>query len=59
MEPQEVDSIIRYLVAIAAHQNVINDKQDLTNQRLIAAIERVDATLAAIKDLLQRGQNGR
>lgn len=59
MEPQEVDTLIRQLVAIAVHQDAINDRQDTINERLTAAIERLDTTLAAIKDMLERGQNGR
>ena len=58
MEPQEYDEIIRNLVRIAAHQDIINDKQNLTNQRLALALERIEMTLEAIKDILRRG-NGR
>jgi hypothetical protein len=35
VEQQEYDEIIRTLVRIAAHQDLINQKQDLLNQRLI------------------------
>ena len=45
MEPQEYDEIIRNLVRIAAHQNTINE-------RLTAAIERLDTTQARIETLL-------
>ena len=58
MEPQEYDEIMRNLVRIAAHQDIINDKQDLTNQRLVLALERIEMTREAIKDILRRG-NGR
>ena len=65
MEPQEVDEIIRNLVRIAAHQDTINEdlrafnrQQGEINARLTAAIERLDVTLEAIKDILRRG-NGR
>ena len=58
MEPSEYDEIIRNLVRIAAHQEVINDKQDLTNQRLALALDRIELTLQAIQDILGRG-NGR
>lgn len=58
MEPHEYDEIIRNLVRIAAHQDILNEKQDLTNQRLALALERFDLTLQAIKDILSRG-NGR
>lgn len=66
MELDEYDEIIRSLVRIAAHQEDFNRNQGAINQRLTAAIERIDfaigrleTTLAAIKDLLERGQNGR
>jgi hypothetical protein len=55
VEQQEYDEIIRTLVRIAAHQDVINEKQDLTDQRLALALERIELTLQAIKDLLGRG----
>jgi hypothetical protein len=58
VEPHECDEIIRNLVRIAAHQGILNEKQDLTNQRLALALERLDLTLQAIKDILSRG-NGR
>ena len=32
MQPQEYDEIMRNLMRLAAHQDLINDKQDLTNQ---------------------------
>jgi hypothetical protein len=51
------------LIAIAEHQRTINDRQDVINERLVAAIERLDATQADIKVLLatliERGANGR
>jgi hypothetical protein len=51
------------LIAIAEHQRTINDRQDVINERLVAAIERLDATQADIKQLLatliERGTNGR
>jgi hypothetical protein len=55
MEQSEYDEIIRTLVRIAAHQDLINDKQDLTNQRLALALDRLEVTLQAIKDILGRG----
>jgi hypothetical protein len=58
VELHEYDEIIRTLVRVAAHQGIINEKQDLTNQRLALALERIEPTLQAIKDLLGRG-NGR
>ena len=47
MEPQEYDEILRTLVRIAAHQDTINE-------RLTAAIERLDATQARMETLLAR-----
>ena len=58
MEQQEYDEIIRTLVRIAAHQDLINQKQDLLNQRLIQNQERLEVAIEAIKDILNRG-NGR
>ena len=58
MEQQEYDEIIRTLVRIAAHQDLINQKQDLLNQRLIQNQERLEVAIQAIKDILNRG-NGR
>jgi hypothetical protein len=47
MDPHEYDDIIRHLVRIAAHQDTLND-------RLTAAIERLDTTAARIETLLTR-----
>ena len=47
MDPQEYDDILRNLVRIAAHQDTINE-------RLTAAIERLDTTQARIETLLAR-----
>jgi hypothetical protein len=47
MEPQEYDEILRTLVRIAAHQDTINE-------RLTAAIERLDTTQARMETLLAR-----
>ena len=58
MEMQEYDEILRRLVTIAVHQDAINEKQDITNARLTTAIERLEGILAAIRDILNRG-NGR
>ena len=58
MEQQEYDEIIRTLVRIAAHQDLINQKQDLLNQRLIQNQERLEVAIQALKDILNRG-NGR
>jgi hypothetical protein len=61
VEPQEVDTLIRQLVAIAVHQNTINTdlresirQQGVINERLTAAIERLDTTQARIETLLAR-----
>jgi hypothetical protein len=58
VDVQEYDEIIRRLVMIAAHQDVINEKQDITSTRLATAIERLEGILVAIRDILNRG-NGR
>jgi len=52
VEPQEYDEIIRTLVHIAAHQETINQDQRTLNERLVAAIERLDTTQARIETLL-------
>jgi hypothetical protein len=61
VEPQEVDTLIRQLVAIAVYQNTINTdlresirQQGVINERLTAAIERLDTTQARIETLLAR-----
>ena len=54
MEQNEYDEMLRTLVRIAAHQQVINTKQDVLNERLVAAIERLDTTQARIETLLAR-----
>jgi hypothetical protein len=48
VEPHEYDEIVRTLVHIAAHQNLIHQQQQLINQRL-------ELTLQAIREILQRG----
>jgi len=47
MDRDEYDDILRSLVSIAAHQEVINE-------RLTAAIERLGTTQARIETLLAR-----
>ncbi len=77
MEPQEVDTIIRHLTATIAKQDAINAdlrmciqeqqefnaQQMVINERLTAAIERLDVTQARIETLLARmipqRENGR
>jgi hypothetical protein len=55
MEQSEYDDLLRQLVRIVANQDVMNERQDLTNQRLALALDRLDVTLQAIKDILGRG----
>jgi len=77
VEPQEVDTILRHLAAAIAKQDTINAdlrtciqeqqefnrKQGTINERLTAAIERLDVTQARIETLLARmipqSENGR
>ena len=63
MEPQEYDELLRTLVRIAALELTINQDQRTLNDRLVAAIERLDTTQARIETLLARmiptGENGR
>ena len=55
MEPHEYDEIIRMLVRIAAHQDLINQKRDLINQQQQLINQRLELTLQAIREILQRG----
>jgi hypothetical protein len=41
VEPQEAEAIIRHLVTIAAHQEIMKERLDLLNQRLAAALRRL------------------
>jgi len=70
MEPHEYDEMLRTLVRIAARQDLINEDiraslaaQREINERLTAAIERLETTQARIETLLARlipqGENGR
>jgi hypothetical protein len=54
MEPHEVDSLLRSLVGIAAHQDTINADLRTCIERLTADIERLDVTQARIETLLAR-----
>ena len=54
MERDEYDEMLRTLVRIAAHQDTINTAQRLVNERLAAAIERLDVTVAEVKNILTR-----
>jgi hypothetical protein len=70
--PQEYDDLLRTLVRTLAHQESINQdlrasitelrkfnrQQTGINERLTAAIERLDLTLQAIRNILGR-DNGR
>jgi hypothetical protein len=70
MDQAEFDEMLRTLVRIAAHQDSINadirtsiQEQRAINERLTAAIERLDVTQARIETLLARmlpqSENGR
>ena len=54
MEPGEVDDILRTLVRIAAHQDVINARLTTAIEQCTAAIVRLDVTQARIETLLSR-----
>jgi len=62
MEADERDEILRTLVRIAAHQDVINDRLTAAIERIDTAIERLDVTQARVETLLGRmlrnGENG-
>jgi predicted nucleic acid-binding Zn-ribbon protein len=69
MDQDEYDDLLRRLTALVVklderddeimerleEQREFNRQQVAINDRLTAAIERLDVTLAAIKDLLGRG----
>jgi hypothetical protein len=55
MEPHEYDEIIRTLVRITTHQDLISQKQDLINQQQRLINRRLELTLQAIREILQRG----
>ena len=70
MEPHEYDEMLRTLVRITARQDLINEDiraslaaQREINERLAAAIERLETTQARIETLLARiipqGENDR
>ena len=70
MDQSEFDELLRTLVRIAARQDLIKDdirtsiqEQRAINERLTAAIERLDITQARIETLLARmspqSENGR
>jgi hypothetical protein len=61
VEREEYDDLLRTLVRTMAHQQTINDdlrefnrQQLAVNERLAAAIERLDVTQARIETLLAR-----
>jgi hypothetical protein len=61
VEREEYDDLLRTLVRTMAHQQTINDdlrefnrQQLAVNERLTAAIERLDVTQARIETLLAR-----
>jgi hypothetical protein len=55
VESHEYDEIIRTLVRITAHQDLISQKQDLINQQQRLINQRLELTLQAIREILQRG----
>ena len=59
MEPGEYDDILRTLVRIAAHHDVINDRLTAAIEQCTAAIGRLDVTQARIATLLARMIGGR
>ena len=54
MAPHEVDSRLRSLVGMAAHQDTSNADLRTCIERLTAAIERLDVPQARIATLLAR-----
>jgi hypothetical protein len=48
MEPHEYDEIIRTLVRIAAHQDLINQQQDLSNQQQQLINQRLERNTSKV-----------
>ena len=55
VEFHEYDEIIRTLVRITAHQDLISQNQDLINQQQRLINQRLELTLQAIREIRQRG----
>lgn len=58
MTPDEVDTIIRHLASAIEHQRSINEDMRQFMAAQIQINDRLEVTLQAIKDILNRG-NGR
>lgn len=62
MEQRQYEEMVLRLVTLLEGQEILTQKvqeslakQDTINERLTGAIERLDVTLQAIRDLLERG----
>jgi hypothetical protein len=58
MTPDEVDTIIRHLASAIEHQRTINEDMRQFMAAQVQINDRLEITLQAIKDILNRG-NGR
>jgi hypothetical protein len=50
-----MEQLLQALGGFAVRQQAINEQQAQLNDRLVTAIERLEITLQAIKDMLERG----
>jgi hypothetical protein len=55
MTQDEMEQLLQALGGFAVRQQAINEQQAQLNDRLVTAIERLEITLQAIKDMLERG----
>jgi hypothetical protein len=58
MTPDEADTIIRHLASAIEHQRTINEDMRAFMAAQVQINDRLEVTLQAIKDILNRG-NGR
>ena len=55
MTPDEVDTIIRHLASAIEHQRTINEDMRAFMATQVQINDRLEVTLQAIKDILNRG----
>ena len=58
MTQDEMEQMLQALGGVAVRQQHLNERMVTAIEHVTAAIERIDLTIQAIKDLLERG-NGR
>jgi hypothetical protein len=55
MTQDEMERMLQALAQVAIEQQAFNRQQVQLNDRMVTAIERLEITLQAIKDMLERG----